>query len=98
LSADLDAKRLELLKEVVPGLKRVTILQNPEFPQAEMRSRDAEAAAKLLQLQSEPWKVRSLSDIEAVFSTVQTSRSNGMSGVIRSGYFGAAPLGHYQTR
>jgi len=78
LSADLDAKRLELLKEVVPGLKRVTILQNPEFPQAEMRWRDAEAAAKLLQLQSEPWKVRSLSDIEAVFSTVQTSRSNGM--------------------
>ena len=59
LSADLDAKRLELLKEVVPGLKRVPILQNPEFPQAEMRSRDAEAAAKLLQLQSEPWKVRS---------------------------------------
>ena len=78
LSADLDAKRLELLKEVVPGLKRVTILQNPEFPQAETRSRDAEAAAKLLQLQTEPWKVRSLSDIEAVFSTVQTSRSNGM--------------------
>jgi putative ABC transport system substrate-binding protein len=78
LSADLDAKRLELLKEVVPGLRRVAILQNPEFPQADKRWRDAEAAASLLQLQTEPWKVRKLSDIESVFSTVQTSRLNGM--------------------
>ena len=78
LSADLDAKRLELLKEVVPGLRRVAILQNPEFPQADKRWRDAEAAASLLQLQTEPWKVRNLSDIESVFSTVQTSRVNGM--------------------
>ena len=67
LSADLDAKRFELLKEVVPGLERVAILQNPKFPQAEMRWRDAETAAKLLKLQIQPWKVRSLSDIEAVF-------------------------------
>jgi putative ABC transport system substrate-binding protein len=78
LSAELDAKRLELLKEVVPGLKRVAILQNPEFPQAEMRWRDAEAAAKLLKLQTQPWEVRSLSDIEAVFPSIQTSRLNGM--------------------
>jgi putative ABC transport system substrate-binding protein len=78
LSADLDAKRLELLKEVIPGLRRVAILQNPEFPQADMRWRDAEAGAKLLQLQAQPWRVRSVADIEAVFATVARSRPNGM--------------------
>ena len=76
MSADLDAKRFELLKEVVPGLERVGAY--PEFPQAEMRWRDAEAGAKLLKLRTQPWKVRSLSDIEAVFSSIQTSRLNGM--------------------
>jgi putative tryptophan/tyrosine transport system substrate-binding protein len=78
LSAELDAKRLELLKEVVPALRRVAILQNPDFPQADMRWRDAEAAAKLLELQLQPWKVRSVADIEAAFSSGVSSRPNGM--------------------
>jgi putative ABC transport system substrate-binding protein len=78
LSADLDAKRLELLKEVVPGLRRVAILQNPDFPQSDMRWRDAESAAKLLQLEPQPWKVRSVREIEAVFSTAANSRPNGI--------------------
>jgi putative tryptophan/tyrosine transport system substrate-binding protein len=78
LSADLDAKRLELLKEVVPGLRRVAILQNPEFPQADMRWRDAESAAKLFELQAHPWRVRSVRDIEAVFSSAATLRLNGV--------------------
>jgi putative ABC transport system substrate-binding protein len=78
LSADLDAKRLELLKEVVPGLRKVAILQNPDFPEADKRWRDVEAAGRLLQLHAEPWKARSLSDIESVFSTAQTSGPSGV--------------------
>ena len=78
LSADLDAKRLELLKEVVPGLRRVAVLQNPEFPQAEMRWRDAESAAKSLELQAHPWKAQTARDIETVFSNAATSRLNGV--------------------
>ena len=68
LSAELDGKRLELLKEVVPGLGRVAVLQNPEFPEATNRWRDAEVAGKSLGVQLQAWKVRSPQEIETAFS------------------------------
>lgn len=46
LSAALDGKRLELLKEVTPGIRRIAVLQNPEFPEATARWTDTEAASK----------------------------------------------------
>src|SRR6266545_3839682 len=48
LSAALDGKRLELLKEVVPGLRQVAVLQNPDFPEAANSWRDAEVEGKSL--------------------------------------------------
>jgi ABC-type uncharacterized transport system substrate-binding protein len=67
LSAVLDGKRLELLKQVVPGLGRVAVLQNPDFPEATNRWRDAEAAAKSLGIELEPWAVRNVQEIETSF-------------------------------
>jgi putative ABC transport system substrate-binding protein len=68
LSAELDTKRLELLKEVVPGLGRVVVLQNPDFPQAPTRWKEMEAAGKLLGIQLQAWEVRRPEDIDSVFS------------------------------
>lgn len=50
-STVLTAKRLELLKELVPGVSRVALVWDPAFPDGPARLRDAEAAAPVLALQ-----------------------------------------------
>jgi len=75
LSAALDGKRLELLKEVVPGIGRVAVLQNPDFPEATTRWRDAEAAAKSLSVRLQPWNVRTSQEIDVAFSAADKSQA-----------------------
>jgi len=45
LSQELSAKRMELLKEAVPGLTRVVVLSNPAFPDSGPSVKGAEQAA-----------------------------------------------------
>jgi ABC-type uncharacterized transport system substrate-binding protein len=47
---DLAAKRLELLREVVPGLRRLAILANVGGPSVVLDMREVEAAARTLGL------------------------------------------------
>jgi putative ABC transport system substrate-binding protein len=42
------AKRLELLRELVPGAALIGVLMNPDNPNAEFNKRDLEAAARVL--------------------------------------------------
>jgi putative ABC transport system substrate-binding protein len=45
-SADLAGKRLELLREVVPGLRRLAILANVDSPNAVLEMGEVQAAAQ----------------------------------------------------
>jgi putative tryptophan/tyrosine transport system substrate-binding protein len=78
LAAALDGKRLELLKEVVPRLGSVAVLQNPDFPEATNRWRDAEAAGKSLGVRLQAWEVRSPQEIETAFSAMDRARPNAL--------------------
>jgi putative ABC transport system substrate-binding protein len=78
LSAALDGKRLELLKEVVPGLVQVAVLQNPDFPEATNRWRDAEAAGKSLGVRLQAWNIRSPQEIETAFSAMGKARPKAL--------------------
>jgi putative ABC transport system substrate-binding protein len=78
LSAALDGKRLELLKEVVPGLKHVAVLQNPDFPEAHNRWRDAEAASKSLGIRLQAWNIRIPQDLEIALSAAGGTPPNGL--------------------
>jgi len=49
-AADLAAKRLELLREVVPGLRRLAIMANVEYPAVVLEMREVETAAGTLGL------------------------------------------------
>ena len=51
VSGELTAKRLELLREMVPGAARVAVLVNPAGPTAETTLRDVEPAARAMGLQ-----------------------------------------------
>ena len=78
LSAALDGKRLELLKEVVPGLRRVAVLQNPDFPEAANRWRDAEVAGKSLGVRLQAWKARNSQEIETAFLATAMSNTKAL--------------------
>ena len=51
MTRDLSGKRLELLKDTVPGMARVAVLWNPVEPSALRQLRDTEEAARGLGLQ-----------------------------------------------
>jgi len=54
MTPDIDGKRLELLKELVPGVSRIAVLWNPTNPNNAARMKQMQAAAKTLRLALEP--------------------------------------------
>jgi putative tryptophan/tyrosine transport system substrate-binding protein len=68
LTTELGIKRLELLKETFPKIRRVGILGNPANPNHAIQVNETLAAAKQLGLQVQVLEARNLNEIEAVFS------------------------------
>jgi putative tryptophan/tyrosine transport system substrate-binding protein len=66
----LSAKRLELLRLLVPKAASVAILMDPSGPDAEAVRRDAQAAAQAMGLQFISLEVRSDLEIEKAFATL----------------------------
>jgi putative tryptophan/tyrosine transport system substrate-binding protein len=62
--ADVTAKRLQVLQEVVPGLSRVAILWNAASPVTPPQLREVEAAAPVLRIALESLAVRGPADFE----------------------------------
>jgi putative tryptophan/tyrosine transport system substrate-binding protein len=50
MAPELSQKRLELLKEIVPNLERVTVLSNPGNPAVTLALQETQAAAQVLHL------------------------------------------------
>lgn len=70
-SADLAGKRLELLRELVPKLRRVAVLWDPTNPTNPMQLKGAEIAAGTLGMQLEPVPVRGPNDFDSGFKAVR---------------------------
>jgi len=66
-STELTAKRIELLKELVPNLSRVALLHNLGNPAAPPEWEETKAAARSLGLQAELLDVRSEGDLTRAF-------------------------------
>ncbi len=78
LTAGLDAKRLEILKEAVPSATRVAILWNPEnLTGVPQRNRIA-LAAETVGVQPRVLEARSPSEIDNAFAVAVREQSNGM--------------------
>ena len=63
-SADLAAKRLELLREAIPGLRRLAILGNVGYSAALFEMADVESSARKIGLDVERLEIRRAEDIE----------------------------------
>ena len=69
-STELAAKRLELLRELVPGAARVAVLVNPaNAMRAEATVKDVQAAAGAMGLQIQVIRASTSSEINAAFAT-----------------------------
>lgn len=78
ISAELSAKLLELLKEVVPGLTRVAVLRNPTNPVSAPQLRWTELAARSLGVQLQVVDVRDPKEFEAAFLSMTRERAGAL--------------------
>jgi putative ABC transport system substrate-binding protein len=77
-SAELVAKRLELLRELVPAATRIAVLVNPTGPTAETTVREVEPAARAMGLQIQVVNASSARDIDAAFATLGRERIDAL--------------------
>jgi putative ABC transport system substrate-binding protein len=64
-------KRLELLREIVPGLRRMAILTNVGNPGAMLDMREAQAAVRLLGLEAVAFEIQRAEDIAPGFEALK---------------------------
>ena len=74
MSPELNGKRLELLKQVVPGLSRVAILWNPDIRGAVLDYKETEAAARALHLQLQSVELSRADDVDRAFAAMTAGR------------------------
>jgi putative ABC transport system substrate-binding protein len=78
ISPELNAKRLELLKEVVPGLSRVAIMWDPVVRGAVLDYNGTQSAARSLQLQIQAVEVSRVDDFDRAFAALTTGRAEAL--------------------
>jgi ABC-type uncharacterized transport system substrate-binding protein len=75
-SAELVAKRLELLRELVPGAARMAVLVTAAI--AETTVKDVESAARALGFQIQVFNVSTIREIDAAFATFARERPDAL--------------------
>ena len=79
LGGELQAKRLELLRELVPKAARVAMLVNPANPRnAETTVRDVEVAARAMGLQIQVLNASTSREIDAAFAAIGRKRPDAL--------------------
>jgi putative ABC transport system substrate-binding protein len=78
LNVEIEPKRLELLREVVPKANLIALLVNSSSPNAETQSRDMQAAAHTLGLQLHVLGASTERDFDQVFASLVQLRAGAL--------------------
>jgi putative ABC transport system substrate-binding protein len=78
LTAELAPKQLELLRELVPTATTIAVLLNPTNPVTEARSREVQAAARILGLQLHVLYASTEPDFDTAFATLVQLGAGGL--------------------
>ena len=78
LTRDLAAKRLELLREVLPNIHRVAVLWNPAVPERAKELKNAQLAARTLRIEIQSLEVRSPADLDDKFTAIIKGRAEAL--------------------
>jgi putative tryptophan/tyrosine transport system substrate-binding protein len=71
VSPDIAGKRIELLREVVPGLRRLAILANVDNPYVVLEIREVQAATRMLGVEVALFEIRRAEDIAPAFERLK---------------------------
>jgi putative ABC transport system substrate-binding protein len=88
LSPELIGKRVQLLKEAVPGISRVAVLSNPTVPSHALDLREAEVAARSLKVQLQVLEAQAPSDFASAFSAMTKDRAGALIALGGSIFYG----------
>src|SRR5262245_41760487 len=87
LNTELTAKRLELLRELVPGATRIAVLVNPRSPTStETTLRDVQLSAQTMGLQIQVFGAATSREIDAAFASLGRERADALF-VSQDGFF-----------
>jgi len=78
LTVAMEAKRLQLLHELVPNVAVVSIIVNPNNPQSDEQLQELQAAARTLGIQVEVFKASSPSEIDTAFANLVQQRAGAV--------------------
>ena len=78
LSPELSGKRLELLREVIPGLSRVAFLWNPDSRGNLLDYKETEVVARSLHVELRSVEVSRVEDLDRAFSAVTKGRAQAL--------------------
>lgn len=70
LGSTLEAKRLGLLGEIIPGAALIGVLVNPKYPDVDLQLRELQEAAGLLKRQINIVRASSETEIDTAFATI----------------------------
>jgi putative ABC transport system substrate-binding protein len=74
IGEELTAKRLDLLKQTLPGLRRVAVLWNPASPSTSLSWTETQAAAPPLGLELHSLEVRSPDELDGLVAAARGAR------------------------
>lgn len=77
-ASELDVKRLDLLREMVPGVKKVALLTNPANPGAVKEQEAMEAASDPLGMKLETFKASGTSEIDRAFEQMPAGKFDAL--------------------
>jgi putative tryptophan/tyrosine transport system substrate-binding protein len=78
VSSELSGKRLELLREAMPGLARLAVLWNPDVRGAVFDYKETEAAARALRLELHSFETAVEADFDRALSGVVSRRAQAL--------------------
>jgi putative tryptophan/tyrosine transport system substrate-binding protein len=78
ISVDLSAKLVELLAELVPGMKRVGVVHNPNNPVVTMALRETEDAVRKLNMQVQVVNAQTSDEFERAFAQLSAESVGGV--------------------
>ena len=100
-ATDVVSKRLELLREIVPHLRRLAIIGNAGYPDAVLEMAEVERTARAVGLEATRIEVRAANDIPIAFQTLSSAHalfvvSDALVGANRKPIIGLPSTSAYQ--
>ena len=78
IGEELTAKRLDLLRQTVPGLRRMAVLWNPDSPSTVVSWQESQAAARAGGIELQSLELRSPDDLEGLVTAASRGQAQAL--------------------